>query len=88
MQFSASISCICDYASHFRMINLQRCETAAQEAHALEVGQVEISAEGVAKGLSIRGVARELGIRRDTAKKYMNAQKPPTSPGRLASAAL
>ena len=37
------------------------------------------------KGLSIRGVARELGIHRDTAKKYMNADRPPTSPARLAS---
>ena len=35
------------------------------------------------KGLSIRGIARELGIHRDTAKKYMNADRPPTSPGRL-----
>ena len=35
------------------------------------------------KGLSIRGVARELSIHRDTAKKYMNADRPPTSPGRL-----
>ena len=35
------------------------------------------------KGLSIRGVAQELGIHRDTAKKYMNADRPPTSPGRL-----
>ena len=40
------------------------------------------------KGQSIRGVARELGIHRDTAKKYMNAEKPPTSPGRSASEAL
>ena len=29
------------------------------------------------KGLSIRGIARELGIHRDTAKKYMNAKSPP-----------
>ena len=36
------------------------------------------------KGLSIRGIARELGIHRDTAKKYMNAESPPTSPGRTA----
>ncbi len=35
------------------------------------------------KGLSIRGVERELGIHRDTAKKYMNADRPPTSPARL-----
>ena len=36
------------------------------------------------KGLSIRGIARELGIHRDTAKKYMNAESPPTSPGHTA----
>ncbi|MDE2686465.1 MAG: hypothetical protein OXI16_03055 [Chloroflexota bacterium] len=35
------------------------------------------------KGLSIRGIARELGIHRDTAKKYMSADRPPTSPARL-----
>ena len=29
------------------------------------------------RGLSIRGVARELGIHRDTAKKYMEALSPP-----------
>ena len=29
------------------------------------------------KGLSIRGVAREVGIHRDTAKKYMEAESPP-----------
>ena len=40
------------------------------------------------KGLSMRGIARELGIHRDTVKKYMNAESPPTSPGRSASAAL
>ena len=36
----------------------------------------------------MRGIARELGIHRDTVKKYMNAEKPPTSPGRSASLAL
>ena len=40
------------------------------------------------KGLSMRGIARELGIHRDTVKKYMNAESPPTSPGRSASTAL
>ncbi len=33
--------------------------------------------EAKRKGLSIRGIARELGIHRDTAKKYMNAKSPP-----------
>ncbi len=37
------------------------------------------------KGLSIRGIARELGIHRDTVKKYMNAESPPTSSGRATS---
>ena len=40
------------------------------------------------KGLSMRGIARELGIHRYPVKKYMNAESPPTSPGRSASAAL
>ena len=31
------------------------------------------------KGLSIRGIARELGIHRDTVKRYMNADSPPTA---------
>ena len=37
------------------------------------------------KGLSIRGIARELGIHRDTVKKYMNAESPPLSRGRKKS---
>ena len=37
------------------------------------------------KGLSIRGIARELGIHRDTVKKYMNAENPPLSRGRAKS---
>ena len=37
------------------------------------------------KGLSIRGIARELGIHRDTVKKYMNAESPPLSRGRAKS---
>ena len=37
------------------------------------------------KGLSIRAIARELGIHRNTAKKYMSAESPPTSPSRLTS---
>ena len=35
------------------------------------------------KGLSIRGIARELGIHRDTVRKYMNAESPPLAPSRL-----
>ena len=33
------------------------------------------------KGLSIRAIARELGIHRDTVKRYMNAESPPMSRG-------
>ena len=35
------------------------------------------------KRLSMRGIARELGIHRDTVKKYMNAERPPVAPSRL-----
>ena len=35
------------------------------------------------KGLSMRGIARELGIHRDTVRKYMHAESPPISPSRL-----
>ena len=37
------------------------------------------------KGLSIRGIARELGIHRDTVRKYMNAESPPISRARATS---
>ena len=37
------------------------------------------------KGLSIRGIARELGIHRDTVRKYINAESPPMSPSRMTS---
>ena len=39
------------------------------------------------KGLSIRGIARELGIHRDTVRKYMNAESPPMSRARPTSEA-
>ena len=39
------------------------------------------------KGLSIRGIARELGIHRDTVRKYMSAESPRMSPSRLTSKA-
>ena len=35
------------------------------------------------RGLSIRGVAREVGIHRDTAKKYMEAESPLLYPDRV-----
>ena len=37
------------------------------------------------KGLPIRGIARELGIHRDTVRKYMNAESPPISRARATS---
>ena len=37
------------------------------------------------KGLSIRGIARELGIHRDTVRKHMNVESPPASRARAAS---
>ena len=37
------------------------------------------------KGLSIRGIARELGMHRDTVKRYMNADSPPTARPRATS---
>ena len=39
------------------------------------------------KGLSIRGIARELGIHRDTVRKYINAETPPTQRSPTASTA-
>ena len=38
------------------------------------------------KGLSIRGIARELGIHRETVRKYINAESPPMSRARATSA--
>ncbi len=37
------------------------------------------------KGLSIRGIARELGIHRNTVRKYMDAESPPMARGRSIS---
>ena len=37
------------------------------------------------KGLSIRGIARELGIHRETVRKYMRAESPPMSRARATS---
>ena len=39
------------------------------------------------KGLSIRGIARELGIHRDTVRKYVVAESPPIARSRLKSKA-
>ena len=37
------------------------------------------------KGLSIRGIARELSIHRDTVRKYMHAESPPMARARATS---
>ena len=37
------------------------------------------------KGLSIRGIARELGIHRDNVKKYLSAESPPMAHSRVSS---
>ena len=37
------------------------------------------------KGVSIRGIARELGIHRNTVRKYMDAESPPMARGRARS---
>ena len=37
------------------------------------------------KGLSIRGIARELNIHRNTSRKYMDAESPPIARGRPTS---
>ena len=39
-------------------------------------------AKAKGKGLSICGIAWELGIHRDTVRKYMNAERPPMSRAR------
>ena len=54
----------------------------------LQTARWKVVQKAKRKGLSMRGIARELGIHRDTVKKYMNAEKPPTSPGRSASTAF
>ena len=37
------------------------------------------------KGMSIRGIARELGIHRATVRRYLDADNPPTRQSRIAS---
>ena len=56
---------------------------AAQEAHSTPDGKVERCSEGEAQGVVVRGVARELGIHRDTAKKYMEVLSPPMKRDRV-----
>ena len=40
------------------------------------------------KGISLRGIERELGIHRATIKKYMDAEGPPTRQSRVVAATL
>ena len=42
-----------------------------------QVALWEAVQEANARGLSIRGIARELGIHRNTARKYAAAERPP-----------
>ena len=44
--------------------------------------------EANARGLSIRGIARELGIHRNTARKYAAAERPPVMALRNVAVAL
>ena len=44
--------------------------------------------EAKARGLSIRGLARELGAHRNTARKYAAAESPPVTPLRNVAVAL
>ena len=44
--------------------------------------------EAKARGLNIRGLARELGAHRNTARKYAAAESPPVTPLRNVPVAL
>ena len=44
--------------------------------------------EAKARGLSIRGIARELGAHRNTARKYAAAESPPVTPLRNVAVAV
>ena len=48
----------------------------------------EVVQEAKARGLSIRGIARELGIHRNTARKYAAAKSPPVTAHRKFPVAL
>ena len=64
------------------------CKTATQRRRKptpLQTARWKAVQKAKRKGLSMRGIARELGIHRDTVKKYMNAESPPISPSRLTS---
>ena len=63
----------------------QDCDSAIQKAHPTSDGEMEGGAEGEAQGLTIRGIARELGIHRETVRKYMHAESPPMSRARATS---
>ena len=52
---------------------------------ALQTARWKVVQKAKRKGLSIRGIARELGIHRDTVRKYMNAERPPIVRSRLTS---
>ena len=50
----------------------ERTPTPTQKARWKAIQQARL------KGLSLRAIARELGIARDTVRKYAYAEKPPT----------
>ena len=49
-----------------------RTRTSTQKARWKAIQQARL------KGLSLRAIARELGIARDTVRKYAHAEQPPT----------
>ena len=53
-----------------------------------QVALWEALQEANARGLSIRGIARELGIHRNTARKYAAAERPPVMALRNVAVAL
>ena len=61
--------------------------TRRRKPHPLQTARWKALQKAKRKGLSIRGIARELGIHRNTVRKYMNAESPPMSPSRLTSKA-
>ena len=53
-----------------------------RKSTALQTARWKTVQKAKRKGLSIRGIARELGIHRDTVRKYMNAESPPMARAR------
>ena len=64
----------------------QDCDPRSRKPTPLQTARWKAVQKAKRKGLSIRGIARELSIHRDTVRKYMNAESPPMSPARATSA--